>query len=214
MATLTIQQLISKMIKEKAIDERIQWRGSWGNHEECRRLFAHIFQSVDGTMSRYQHLPEYEKIIDWMTDTSDKGLLLIGDCGRGKSIILNYVLPVLFRMKNKGMRPVHAQDFYKAHPYQQNYGYYQRPEVFLDLLERSAFPAIDELGVEGQLNDYGEKCEGFNLILNAAERYHRPVFVSTNLTEEQILNRYGERTLDRLMHLCRTIHFKGDSLRL
>ena len=45
-----------------------------------------------------------------------------------------------------------------------------------------------------QINDYGEKCEGFNLVINASERYNRPMFISTNLTEEQILARYGERT--------------------
>ncbi len=212
MAT-TIQQLISQMIREKVIDERIPWHWSWGSREYCERIFKSIFMSIDGTMEKYEHLPEYEDIIDWMTDTKDKGLLLIGDCGRGKSLILNYVLPVLFRMKEKGFRAVHAQEMYKEHPNQQYYGFYQRPVTYLDLLLKANYPAIDELGVEGQYNDYGEKSEGFNLILNAAERYHRPVFVSTNLTEEDILNRYGERTLDRLMHLCRTIRFKGDSLR-
>ena len=77
----------------------------------------------------------------------------------------------------------------------------------------SSFPAIDELGVEPMLNDYGERYEGFNLVLNAAERYHRPVFITTNLCEEQIYNRYGERTMDRLAHLCRSVHFSGESLR-
>ena len=64
-----------------------------------------------------------------------------------------------------------------------------------------------------QINDYGEKCEGFNLVINAAERYNRPMFITTNLTEEQILARYGERTLDRLGHLCRMVKFSGESLR-
>lgn len=213
MATKTIQQLISQMIKEKTLDERMPWHWSWGSREYCERLFKTIFMSIDGTIEQYEHLPEYEDIIDWMTNTGGKGLLLIGDCGRGKSLILNYVLPVLFRMKGSGIRAVHAQDMYKEHPYQQYYGYYQRPATYLDLLVKAKYPAVDELGVEGQYNDYGEKTEGFNLILNSAERYLRPVFVSTNLTEEELLNRYGERTLDRLMHLCRTVRFKGESLR-
>ncbi len=213
MATKTIQQLISQMIKEKTLDERMPWHWSWGSREYCERLFKTIFMSIDGTIEQYEHLPEYEAVIDWMTHTDGKGLLLIGDCGRGKSLILNYVLPVLFRMKGCGFRAVHAQDMYKEHPYQQYYGYYQRPATYLDLLVKAKYPAVDELGVEGQYNDYGEKNEGFNLILNSAERYLRPVFVSTNLTEEELLNRYGERTLDRLMHLCRTVRFKGESLR-
>ena len=210
---MTINQLVTKMIQEKAIDERVPWNWSWGDEKTCKAFFIDIFTNVDGTMRSFKYLPEYDGIIDWMTQTDDKGLLLIGDGGRGKSIILNYILPVLFRMKGKGFRTVSAQDLYKAHPYQQYGGYYQRPETYLDLLERSPFPAIDELGVEGMYNDYGEKCEGINLILNAAERYHRPEFITTNLTEQQILNRYGERTLDRILHLCRTVKFKGESLR-
>lgn len=117
MAIQSIGQIITQMVKDKSIDERIQWRWSWGDHNYCSGLFAYIFKSVDGTIDEFQMLPEYEQVIDWMTDTADKGLLLMGDCGRGKSVILNYVLPVLFRMKHITLRPIHAQDLYKAHPY-------------------------------------------------------------------------------------------------
>lgn len=136
----------------------------------------------------------------------------MGDCGRGKSIILNGVLPVLFRMKNRVLQPIHAQNFGAEIP-NQRLAWGERPATYLDQLLISSFPAIDELGIEPMMNDYGEKGEGFNMILNVAERYHRPVFVTTNLTELQILDRYGERTMDRLAHLCRTVHFEGDSLR-
>ena len=83
----------------------------------------------------------------------------------------------------------------------------------LDYLTRCPYPVIDELGVETLINDYGERYEGFNRIINAAERYFRPMFVSTNLSKSDMLNRYGERTLDRLQHLCRIVEFRGESLR-
>ncbi len=207
-----ISQLINQMIKDRQLTPREPWRWSWGNKTQCRALFEHIFRNVDSTIAAYQHLPEYDLIVDWMTDTADKGLMLMGDCGRGKSVILIYVLPVLFRMRNRIFITVHAQDIGKEIPNQQAF-YGQRPATYLDRLLNSPFPAIDELGVEPMMNDYGEKSEGFNLVLNAAERYHRPVFISTNLNEEQIFNRYGERTMDRLMHLCNTVHFQGESLR-
>lgn len=212
MGQTTIQQLISRMVKDRQLDERAPWRWSWGNKEQCKRLFIDIFRNVDSTFEEYHHLPEYDEIIEWMTDTDDKGLMLAGDCGRGKSIILNYVLPVLFRLKSRILLPVHAQDICKELPNQQSY-YGQRPQTYLDRLLNSPFPSIDELGVESMMNDYGEKSEGFNMILNAAERYHRPVFITTNLDEEHLLNRYGDRTADRLTHLCRTVHFVGESLR-
>ena len=211
--TKTITQLIDEMVRDKHLIPRQKWDTSWGkSHAECKHLFTSIFTQVDDTIDKFVYLPEYDQIVDWMTNTEDKGLMLIGDCGRGKSLILNYVLPVLFRMLGRNVIPVHAQDFSKIFPAH----YYPnplRPDTYLDKLLQSKFPIVDELGVETMMNDYGEKVEGFNMLLNMAERYHRPVFVSTNLTERQILDRYGERTVDRLAHLCRTVHFSGDSLR-
>lgn len=207
-----ISQLISQMTREGVLDHREIWSWSWGNRATCNQLFQAIFRSVDSTFEQYHHLPEYEDIIAWMISTQDKGLLLMGDCGRGKSVILNGVLPVLFRMKNRVLQPVHAQDMGREIPDQQTFRSH-RPWLYIDRLLHSSFPAIDELGVEPMLNDYGERYEGFNLGLNAAERYHRPVFITTNLCEEQIYNRYGERTMDRLAHLCRSVHFSGESLR-
>jgi DNA replication protein DnaC len=209
----TLSQIISQMVKEKRLDIREPNPMSWGDHEQCRRGFTTIFCEVDTTFDNYQHLPEYEEVIDWMTDTKDQGLLLMGDCGRGKSIIISGVIPVLLRLKNRWIRIVHSQELTKPTPSAQVYYYGQRPETNLDYLLKTPFPIIDELGVESLVNDYGEKSEGFNLIMNAAERYHRPIFATTNLTKKELLERYGERTLDRLGHLCRIVEFKGESLR-
>ncbi len=208
METMAIEQLIQQMVKEKHITPRQKWCWRWGKtSQECKALFTRIFMQVDDTIDDFVWLPEYDQIVDWMTNTNDKGLMLMGDCGRGKSLILNYVLPVLFRLHERNVRPVHAQDLGRLFPNS------LCNETYLDRLLQTSFPIIDEVGVEPMMNDYGEKTEGLNMILNAAERYHRPVFISTNLTELQLLDRYGERTVDRLAHLCRTVHFKGDSLR-
>ena len=72
---------------------------------------------------------------------------------------------------------------------------------------------IDELGVEEQVTNYGEPFEPFNKIINAAEASTKLLFITTNLTPKQLLDRYGERTLDRIARLCKSIEFKGDSLR-
>ena len=209
---IKLSQLIGQMLHEGNLHRRERWCWSWGDREFCTQLFQQIFKDVDHTFDIYHHLPEYDEIIDWMTNTDDKGLMLMGDCGRGKSVILNYVLPVLFRIKNRVLLPVHAQDMGKMMPIPpQAQGATSR--TYLDHLLSSGFPVIDELGVEPMMNDYGEKSEGFNQVLNAAERYHRPVFISTNLSPEQIYERYGDRTMDRLTHLCRTIHLAGESLR-
>ena len=207
-----VGDIIDKMIDENQIDYRKRWRWSWGNRKQCDKLFREIFREVDNTFDIYEHLPEYDEIIEWMSNTNDKGLMLMGDCGRGKSVILNYVIPVLFRIKDRIVMSVHAQDMSKQIPINPRATIHIH-RSYMDYLLDTAYPIIDELGIEPMINDYGEKFEGFNLVLNAAERYHRPIFISTNLTVEQIYERYGDRTMDRLTHLCRTVHFKGDSLR-
>ena len=42
-------------------------------------------------------LPEYDKVAAWLSDNNGKGLLLFGNCGRGKSLITRYAIPMLLR---------------------------------------------------------------------------------------------------------------------
>ena len=141
------------------------------------------------------------------------GLLLIGDCGRGKSIITTGLVPVLLGMKEVSVYAVHADELNKPYPFAASTMGMDPKTTCLDYLTRCPYPIIDELGVEPMINDYGERYEGFNRIINAAERYGHPLFLSTNLTKGDLLNRYGERTFDRLRRLCRVVEFRGDSLR-
>ena len=192
MSVQSIQTIIKELQKETTILVRQPVSFSWcKNISEAGELLETIFKEVDKTVEYFQWLDEYYHVKSWMMNTEGKGLLLMGSCGRGKSVIASGVIPVLFRMKGKYLRPVHAQDMTKPTPQQPYLAYGQRPETWLDYLQRCPFPIIDELGVEMQVNDYGEKCEGFNLVINAAERYNRPMFITTNLTEEKILARYG-----------------------
>ena len=62
-------------------------------------MFIKAFKYYDRTIDKYDHLPAYDEIIDWMIDTRGRGLVLMGECGLGKSTILNYVIPAIFRTK-------------------------------------------------------------------------------------------------------------------
>ncbi len=171
---------------------------SFGDRNTCVYYFEQVFRSVDKTSS-FEWLPEYKAIIDWMQNTKGKGLFLRGDCGRGKSTIICSVLPVLFNMFfKKLLTPVHADNLAKE------YG---------DLAWKPFSNVIDELGVEEIVTNYGEPFEPFNKVINAAEAKNKLLFITSNLTPRQILDRYGERTVDRIARLCKTIEFKGDSLR-
>lgn len=208
-----IATLIDRMVTDRKLIVRNPTRLSWGDREMCDALFRTLFRRLDATIATYHHLPEYDEVIDWMYDTRGMGLLLIGDCGRGKSIITTGLIPVLLGMKENFAYAVHADELNRPYPFATSTMGMDPKASCLDYLTRCPCPIIDELGVEPMINDYGERYEGFNRIINAAERYGRPLFLSTNLTKGDLLNRYGERTFDRLRHLCRVVEFCGDSLR-
>lgn len=192
----------------KSVVEELRYHGiqaartnkglSFGTIEECRAMFQQAFMVADPRITNYQHLPEYDQIIEWMSDSKGKGLLLAGNCGRGKSVILMGVLPILMNRKfNKILTTYHADQI----------------PVQVDQIKRKWAIAIDEVGVEPKVNNYGERSEGFNTIMNEAERRAALLFLSTNLNAQQITDRYGVRTTDRMLGLCRVVRFAGPSLR-
>ena len=209
----TIEHKISDAIKElqdnhKQNIVRCPKVFSWGNFDECKEKFVKTFISVDKTLKQFDYLPEYDEVVQWMTNTEGKGLLLRGDKGRGKSTILMSVLPVLFMIKRRIFAPIQAIDIVLMETNGKSLHF---PN--LERMKKSPFPAIDEFGIEPQVNDFGEKFEGFNQIIDKAELHIKPLFITTNLEPEQLLKRYDSRTLDRLGRLCKTVVFKGNSLR-
>lgn len=212
MGEMDIQSIISQMRNGGHDPVRNRRVYSWGDRATCQRLFVEIFQSVDKTAVNFDFLPEYASIIEWMTNTRGMGLLLTGDCGRGKSTILTGVVPVLiYQATGLVVRPIHSEQFEK--PCKATWPNAGDKPKNIDYLCNTYFPIIDEIGIEPLINDYGEKYEGFNRVLNVAEHKLKPVFVSTNLTLEQMLKRYDVRTIDRLVRLSRTVEFKGESYR-
>ena len=209
---MDVQSIISQIKNGGHNPVRSRRVYSWGDRNTCKQLFEDIFRSVDKTVTRFEFLPEYEAIIDWMTNTRGMGLLLTGDCGRGKSTILTGVIPVLiYQATGLVVRPIHSEQFDK--PCDASWPNAGEKPKNIDYLCNTYFPIIDEVGVEPQMNNYGEKYEGFNRILNEAEQKLKPVFVSTNLSPEEMLSRYDVRTVDRLVRLSRTVKFEGKSYR-
>lgn len=191
-------EALDSLKKQKITPVRKSTNLSFGTKAQCKEMFKEAFLQTDKTVTEFKWLPEYEKVIDWMHNTNGKGLCLRGDCGRGKSNILSGVLPVLFMMIfRKVLRVDQAEEI---------------PEQLTELLRRKII-GIDEIGTEPQCNDYGERFEGFNRIINLAEREIRLLFITTNLGRQDILDRYGERTWERINRLCLVINFKGESLR-
>ena len=73
---------------------------------------------------------------------------------------------------------------------------------------------IDDLGSEQKIKNVTD--EYLLKILDEREKADKPVFVTTNLNEEQLKNSYNERVFSRLFNVNKTIisNIDGNDLRL
>ena len=166
-----------------------------GSKEELKEMFVKAFKYYDRTIDKYEHLLAYDEIIDWLVDTRGRGLMLMGECGLGKSTILNFVIPAIFRTKtNKVLRSIPAKE--------------------LAAVERNVAPfiIIDDLGTESIKNDYGTKIDAVADAISYAEDRSKTLLITTNLSPNSLKERYDERTLDRLRK-CKVVIIKGKSFR-
>jgi DNA replication protein DnaC len=167
---------------------------SFGTIEECRELFIDAFKLSDLTLTKFEMLPEYEKIIEWLSNTKGKGLFMTGSNGRGKTTILMGVLPLIFlAVGKKVLKPVSARD--------------------LDTTDLKWTIAIDEIGQEEIKNDYGTKKDAVEYTISHCEDKMKMLIMTSNLDKDQIIERYGKRIEDRIKRLCKIVTFKGPSFR-
>lgn len=168
----------------------------FGDEKRCKKMIISTFKEVDKTVKEFQWIPEYDQIVEWMTDTKGKGLGLFGSVGRGKTVINSFIMPVLF---------------------DHIFGKILVPKTTIELTrefinEKWAF-LIDDIGKEDLINDYGTKIDIISEVINNAEHRSKLILLTGNLTEEELIKRYGIMTYDRIKRLCQIVIFSGKSLR-
>lgn len=143
-------------------------------------------------------LPEYQEVIDWMKDNQGYGLYMLGNNGRGKSLIASKVLPIFFDYYLKKVVTCY-------------------PSITInekaDEIKSKKIVILDDIGIEDQKSDYGERKWIFPEIMDNAEVRGNLVIFTTNLKPESIQDKYGIRTRERIRACCRPVVFKGESLR-
>ena len=174
-----------------------------------RELWVAISQNVKNP----RWLPCYEQVATWLADNQSRGLLCVGTCGLGKSVICCQTLPYLFRRHfDLETMVVTATEMN------------QRIDELLKYCGRNRIIVIDDLGTEAaETVNYGNRRRPFCELADAAERTGTLLIITTNLrttsdTNQQrnypsIETRYGVPTLDRLKAITKVAVFTGDSLR-
>lgn len=143
-------------------------------------------------------LPEYEEIVKWLSDNEYRGLLCYGNCGRGKSLICLKILPLL--INHYCRKIVSCYDS-------------QQMNADIDGVKANHLIYIDDVGIENVSIKYGEKRLAFSEIVDEAEKKGKLLIVTTNLSLDELAQKYGERTMDRLVAITKRVKFIGSSLR-
>lgn len=178
--------------------------GGYNPYTGCRRYtFKNARQDCEAGLRRFvsgqvRWLPAYDEIVDWMTDTKGKGLVLMGGCGLGKTLFAKYILPVLFHCRQEYIITCHDASDMQARP---------------DEVLGSPLPMVDDVGTEGVSVDYGRRRDTFSELVDQCEKKGRLLIITTNLTPEELERRYGSRTISRLMKICRCVVFNGEDMR-
>lgn len=155
-------------------------------------------------------------IAEWLRGESPKfGLVLCGMCGNGKTTFVKAIQQMINILhipvsKNDpsvkyGMRIYNARQL--ASICRSDYKEFHQI-CGLKML------AIDDLGTEPfEVNDYSNTLTPLSDLL--LERYDKRLFtiVTTNLTPDQLREKYGERLADRFNEMMEKVVFKNDSYR-
>lgn len=145
-------------------------------------------------------LTEYEEVAEWLTDNKGRGLWLCGECGRGKTLIGAKILPVLFNFYHFPRKTISLYDAKDLN------------SEFDDIVKKHII-YIDDVGKESVEVNYGNRNLRFPDIVDEAEKKGKLLMFTTNLSQEKMVEKYGERTVDRLRAITKKIVFRGKSLR-
>lgn len=141
---------------------------------------------------------EYGGIAAWLVGNKGRGLLCLGNCGRGKTLICGKIIPILLNHYcNKIVSCYDAQQL----------------NANIDAVKQKHIIYIDDIGTEFLSVKYGEKRLAFAELVDEAEKKGKLLIVTTNLSLSELTQKYGERTVDRLRAITTPVVFKGDSLR-
>lgn len=190
---------ITKELLKEQIGVDVTNRPDWLTLPDAENVFRQVAEWICSERYRPFFWREcYRKVVEWVADNDRKGLLLYGSCGTGKSFVAREVLPMIFLQYHK--KVLHVYDTFTMTQ--------QTDEV-----KRCRFKVIDDLGTESNAKVYGQERFAFDEVIDDCEKNGKLLIVTTNLTAEQLKDKYGTRVYDRIIGNMSRVLFQGESFR-
>lgn len=159
---------------------------------------SEVMECLSAFISNPLWLPEYDDVCSWLEDNKGKGLLCIGNCGRGKTMLCYRIIPILLNyFLNKCVSCYDAIDL----------------NTKIEEIKTKHLICIDDIGTEYDYYVYGVRRQPFVELIDLAEKAGKLMLLTTNLNTEELQEKYGIRVIDRLKNITKVVHFVGDSLR-
>jgi len=187
----TLQEIMKQYVSEYGInfkDDRIYLR-----IDNAKDKLREILKIVLG--DSYQWHPAYDEIVQWLSNNHGKGLLLQGTTGLGKTLMIMKVLPILLHMEARYMC-----EFCNAYDLHDRFSEIRRMKII----------CLDDIGTEpAETKTYGNSQTCFVNLLDLAEKEDKLLLITTNLSDQELLYKYGER-IDRLKSLVVPVIIVGE----
>lgn len=184
----------------------------FGNQEDIKALYISIAEQIDDTIAKFEWLPFYDEIVDWLSDDKGDGLILYSKDGErnngiGKSLFATKIYPILlenYLSPAKKFFIVSCTDLDKE----------KIDEI--RKIEGRIIIIIDEMGRESKIiNDFGTKIRPMETIMEIVERNGWKPIIVTNLSKLNAIEHYDSFHLfERIKSKCRPIECSGKSKRI
>lgn len=135
-----------------------------------------------------------------------KGLFINGITGSGKTHTLYAIRSVV---SNWG-KATKVENWVKL-LYEMKQDNFAKTDSIIKNIIESEYIFIDDLGAE-TAREWNE--EMLYLIINEAYNNQRTVFITTNLDDEKLIQKYGDRILSRIGEMCVSITMPEKDLRI
>ena len=212
---MKIHQLILNLQATSEVEQPCKPEKMQGKKENIESALKMLYKMQVEARGRefIADAPTLEKLnlaAKWLSSSQKFGLVLYGNVGSGKTMLLNSLTQLFFRI---GCFMPHIISTTAAE-LQRCFVQDQSAEGFYGVAKNSKILLLDDLGCEPEnCIIYGTSYHPISEIIYHRYRNQLTTILTTNLTDSELASRYGPRIMDRLEESFDFIAYTNPSYR-